>query len=435
MKIIGRLTGLAVAVAVGFFARGLIPAGGPPSGMAGMRIVPPAAVVAQELKEAPLEVLDEFIASVEPVQEVMVRTQVAGYIDEVHFQEGATVNEGDLLFTIQQETFEAEVASSEAGLAQAASGLPAAQANFDAAQANFEAAQADLDAAQANFERADAFLKRLKNADERSIIQSDMDAATADFLEAKARVQQSKAAIRQADATIRQVKAEIQQTEAAIEQAKADLTLARIDLAFTEIRSHISGRIGKALATKGNYVTPSSDTLAHIVQTDPIRAVFSLTDRAYLNLRRQELDSEANALAARVRLPNGATLKRVGKKDFDDNVMSSETGTMAVRYLFDNADGLLVPGGYVNILLGQQERPMGIRVPQQAVLVDPQGSYVLTVDEAGQVGMVRVKLGQSVASDFVVLSGLEAGDRVVVDGLQKVQPGAVANVTLREVTL
>jgi len=406
MKRIGYGVALILALGLGFWLGGLMGAGGPPSGMQGMREKEPPAVMAQELKERPLDVQDEYIALVEPVQEVMVQTEVPGYIDMVHFTEGAYVNAGDLLFTIDQKTYKAKVELSKASLTQATSSLPAAQAN--------------LDSAQANFERADAFLKRLKSADKRSVVQSDMDTATADFLQAKAQVQQAKAAI--------------QQTEAAIEQAKADLALANIDLAFTEIHSPISGRIGKALATKGNYVTSASGALAHIVQTDPIRVVFSMTDRAYLNLRQQEMEGVTNALAARIRLPNGSTIKMVGKKDFDDNAMNSDTGTLAVHYLFDNPDGLLVSGGYVNILLGQQERPLGIRIPQQAVLVDTQGTYVLTVDEAGKVGTARIQLGNSIKTDFVVLSGLQAGDRIVVDGLQKVQPGSEAKVTLQEVT-
>lgn len=339
--------------------------------------MPPPAVVAQELKEVPLDVLDEYIASVEPVQEVMVRTEVAGYIDEVHFQEGAMVEEGNLLFTIDRKQYQAMV----------------------------EVREAELARANAELVRAEKYLKRMHEANERSVSASDIDTAESDHLQAKAN----------------------------LKQAEANLNLAQIDLGYTEIRAPISGRIGAAKVTKGNYVTSASDPLARIVQIDPVRVVFSLTDRAYLDLRRQELNGVTNGLAARVRLPNGATLKRVGEKDFDDNVMSSETGTLAVRYLFDNTDGLLVPGGYVNILLGQEERPMGIRIPQQALLVDPQGNYVLTVDEAGLVGTARVKLGPSIASDLVVLSGLEAGDRVVVDGVQKVQPGTLANVTLQEV--
>ena len=140
----------------------------------------------------------------------------------------------------------------------------------------------------------------------------------------------------------------------------------------------------------------------------------------------------SDGLVARIRLPNGTQLPLIGKKEFDDNVMNAETGTMAVRYLFDNPDGRLVPGGYVNILLGSGQRPMGIRIPQRAVLLDPQGSYVLTVNGEGRVDTARVEIGKSVEGDFVVLSGLKAGDRIVVDGVQKVRPGMTAQVTLQE---
>ena len=157
-----------------------------------------------------------------------------------------------------------------------------------------------------------------------------------------------------------------------------------------------------------------------------------MTDRAWLDLRSQEINGTANGLIARIRLPNGVEVPAVGKKDFDSNVMSAETGTIAVRYLFDNPEGLLVPGGYVNILIGQQEPPMGIRVPRKSVLTDPQGSYVLTVNADGQVSQTRIELGHSIADEVVALSGLKAGDRVVVEGLQKVQPGMTATVTLQE---
>ena len=105
---------------------------------------------------------------------------------------------------------------------------------------------------------------------------------------------------------------------------------------------------------------------------------------------------------------------------------------MAVRYLFDNPDEMLVAGGYVTALLGKPDRPMGLRVPQQAILVDPDGIYVLTVNEEGLVGTARVEVGDAVGDAFVVLSGLSAGERVVTEGVQKVQPGMTAIVTLQE---
>ena len=133
-----------------------------------------------------------------------------------------------------------------------------------------------------------------------------------------------------------------------------------------------------------------------------------------------------------MRLPNGVVLPVKGEKDFDDNRMNPRTGTLAVRYLFDNPNELLVAGSYATIMLGQTDRPMGIRIPQRSVLVGPEGSYVLTVSEEGQVGVAGVELGGTIGTDIVALDGLNVGDRVVVEGLQKVQPGMTATVILQE---
>ena len=376
VKAIGKVVIAIVLIGVGYFISLFVPSGGPPPGMMGMGEMPPPAVIAVELKERPLDVLDDHIATVEPVQEVMVRSEVAGYIDDVHFTEGSFVKAGDLLFTIDQKQYQAMVDVREAELARA---------------------KAELD-------RAEKFFKRMREANKRSVSQSDLDTAESDKLQAVAN----------------------------LKQAAANLNLAKIDLGYAKVRAPISGRIGMAKVTKGNYVTSASGELARIVQTSPIRVVFSMTDRAYLDFRAQELAGTSDGLVAYIRLPNGTQLPLVGKKEFDDNVMNPETGTMAVRYLFDNPDGRLVPGGYVNILLGLRQRPMGIRIPQRAVLLDPQGSYVLTVNGEGQVGTARVEIGESVEGDFVVLSGLKAGDRIVVDGVQKARPGMTAQVTLPE---
>ena len=376
VKAIGKVVIAIVLIGVGYFISLFVPSGGPPPGMMGMGEMPPPAVIAVELKERPLDVLEDHIATVEPVQEVMVRSEVAGYIDDVHFTEGSFVKAGDLLFTIDQKQYQAMVDVREAELARA----------------------------KAELNRAEKFFKRMREANKRSVSQSDLDTAESDQLQAVAN----------------------------LKQAAANLNLAKIDLGYAKVRAPISGRIGVAKVTKGNYVTSASNELARIVQISPIRVVFSMTDRAYLDFRAQELAGTSDGLVAYIRLPNGTQLPLVGKKEFDDNVMNPETGTMAVRYLFDNPDGRLVPGGYVNILLGLRQRPMGIRIPQRAVLLDPKGSYVLTVNGEGQVGTARVEIGESVEGDFVVLSGLKAGDRIVVDGVQKARPGMTAQVTLPE---
>lgn len=376
VKAIGKVVTAIVLIGVGYSISLFLPSGGPGPDMMGMGEMPPPAVIAVELKQRPLDVLADHIATVEPVQEVMVRSEVAGYIDDVHFTEGSFVKEGDLLFTIDQKQYQAMVDVREAELARA----------------------------KAELNRAKKFLKRMREANQRSVSQSDLDTAESDQLQAVAN----------------------------LKQAAANLNLAKIDLGYAKVRAPISGRIGMAKVTKGNYVTSASNELARIVQISPIRVVFSMTDRAYLDFRAQEPAGTSDGPVARIRLPNGTQLPLIGKKEFDDNVMNAETGTMAVRYLFDNPDGQLVPGGYVNILLGSRQRPMGIRIPQRAVLLDPKGSYVLTINGEGQVGTARVETGESVEGDFVVLSGLKAGDRIVVDGVQKVRPGMNAQVTLQE---
>lgn len=377
VKLIAYSIGLAVAVAAGFFAHDLTSSGEAPAAIPQMEQMPLPTVVAQVLKATPLEPLDEYIASVEPIQVVTVKPEVAGYIDQVHFTEGAFVEKGQLLFTIDQRRYRAIV----------------------------QVRQAELVRAQAELERTSKYLKRLQNASSRSVSESDLESAESAQLQAKA----------------------------ALRQAEANLNLAQIDLDYCEIHAPISGRIGAALVTKGNYVTPGSGILAKIIQMDPVRVVFSMTDRAFLSLRQREAAGTAQDLVARLRLPNGSVHASPGKKEFSDNEMNPETGTIAIRFLFDNPDGMLISGSYVNLMLGKTEPRIGIRVPQQALLVDPQGTYVLTADEKGLLSTARIEVGKTIGTDMEVLSGLKDGDRVIVDGLQKVHPGTMATVTLREV--
>jgi RND family efflux transporter MFP subunit len=323
---------------------------------------PPAAVVAEPVTLSALLPADEYIAQVEPVEDVAVRCEVSGTIDSVHFTEGSLVSEGDVLFSIDPRPY-----------------------------------QAALDSAKADLFQAQKLVDRMKKADARSISASDQETATAGLMRA---------------------------------QAAYDMALVNLD--YTQIKAPVSGRIGAADVTKGNYVTPGTDMLARIVQIDPIRVTFSMTDREYIGLRRREMAGDGSARIAQIQLADGSIFPRVGTKDFDDNAINPQTGTLSVRYLFDNADGLLIPGGFVTALLRSAEPAMGIRIPQKALLVDKDGTYVLTVDAEGTVGTARISVGKQVESDIIVVSGLSEGDRVIVEGVQKAQPGATVTVTLVE---
>lgn len=354
----GMIVVLVIGILIGWFAKGLLGSGGPPPGMPGMGAMPPPVVAAMTVKETSLEPINEYIAAVEPIQDVMIRSEVSGYIDDVHFTEGSLVQEGDLLFTIDPSSY-----------------------------------QAKADAAEADLIRTQKLYERMQKADTRSVSKADMENAKSDYL-----------------------------------RAQADYKLAQVALNYTQIKAPVSGRIGAAKLTKGNYVTSASEPLAHLVQLDPIRVVFSQTDREYLAYRRSELAGHADILEAHIRLPDGSDFPTLGKKDFDDNAINPQTGTIAVRYLFDNPNGLLIPGGYVTAQLENPAGQTGLKIPQRAILMDQQGMYVLTVDVAGVVGIARVTVGEQIAENVVILSGLKTGDRIVIDGLQKARPGATVQV-------
>jgi RND family efflux transporter MFP subunit len=358
LKILGVAVCLGIGAAGGWFLRGMSGGGGMPPGMTGAGQMPPASVHAMEVQSSFLQPEEEYIALVEPVQDVMIRSEVSGTIETVHFTEGGAVNTGEILFTIDRRTY-----------------------------------QAAVDTAKAELLRAQWRYDRLKNADERSVSRSDMESAESDLL-----------------------------------SAQAAYDLAEADLERTEIKAPVSGRIGAALVRKGNYVSPASGALARIVQIDPVRVVFSMTDRDYLRLRQKELSGETGIREAAVRLPDGTILPTIGKKDFDDNAVNPQTGTIAVRYLFENREKLLIPGGYVTALLRSAESEKSIKIPQKSLLVDQQGTYVLTVDEQGSVGTARIEAGRQVGPDVIVLSGLKPGDRIITDGIQKAAPGATVQI-------
>ncbi|MFA5689318.1 MAG: efflux RND transporter periplasmic adaptor subunit [Kiritimatiellales bacterium] len=334
------------------------------------------AVTAVQTKEELIKPAAEYIAVVEPVQRVGVRTEVPGYIEKVHFTEGALVNEGDLLFTIDPSQYKAAVGVRRAELARA----------------------------EAELNRAEKYYKRVMTADKRSVSQVDIDTAESDLFSARA----------------------------AIQQAEANLNLAQIDLNYTEVRAPVKGRIGVAIFTKGNYVTSSSGSLANIVQFDPVRVTFSMTDREYLAFLRADLAGQGHLRTATVRLPDGTMAPGEGKKDFDDNAMNPSTGTIAIRYQFNNQDGLLVPDGYVTAVLHNPNDEKGIMIPQRAIMTGVDGMFVFLVDADGGVSSAPVTAGKAIEGRVVITSGLKAGDRVIVDGLQKTGPGGTVKVSLIE---
>lgn len=367
-KVMGWLVTAVCLLWLGWMARALVPqkpAGGPPMmAMMGGAGGPPLVEV-QAVEEAEVNPPNAYIGRVEPIQDVELRAQIGGYVEQVHFKEGALVKPGDLLFTIDAEQYEARVAVRKAEIGQA----------------------------EAALDRAERYLNRLERSDARAITQADLDTARSD----------------------------VAQGRAAVKQAVANLALAEIDLKHTRIIAPIAGRVGRTVANVGDYVSPSLGALVRIVQVDPIRIAFSVTDKDYLKaIENFGTERVQDALRIRFRLPTGTVPDVVGARDYEDNTMSADTATLSVRARFPNAHGLLVPDGYVTVLVDLANAPKSPVVPQEALLTDREGHFVYVVNEAGIAQRRPVSIGAKADGRVAVRSGVKTGERVVVQGTQKV---------------
>ncbi|MGN0886191.1 MAG: efflux RND transporter periplasmic adaptor subunit [Candidatus Spyradenecus sp.] len=314
----------------------------------------------------------EFMGHVEPIEKTDLRAQIDGTIAEVAFTEGSMVKAGDLLFLIDPRVYEARVAQ----------------------------AKAALEKAKASSENADRYYARISAVDKRSVTEAEIDQAYATMLEARA----------------------------AIAQCEADLKSAEINLGYTRITAPISGRIGKSLLKKGDYVAPSMGSLARIVQTDPVRVVFSIPDKELLQGRRViEAEGKVEAIRAQLRLPDGSIYEHNGEADFVSNEIDSATATLAIRYRFANPKQFLVSNGYVTVLLSEAEPKAVIAVPTGAVLANATGDYVYLNVNGTAVRRI-VKLGETQGGYIAILEGLDEGEEVITEGVVNVSDGAKLNV-------
>lgn len=218
---------------------------------------------------------------------------------------------------------------------------------------------------------------------------------------------------------------DFEEIESSLRKAKAELEIAKLNLEHSEIKSPIDGTIGKALVSVGNFVNSSSGKLARIVQTSPIRIAFSLSDKERLIIMKNEGVGE-DAFVEIV-LPNGDIKKAETKNVFADNEVDPTTATIPVYLDVDNSDNLLVPGNYVDIYIHYKAAEDALLVPQQALMADINGTYVMVVNADNKVEQKYIIIGPATGENQVVKSGLTGNERVIVQGLQKVAPGMMVN--------
>jgi len=338
----------------------------------------PVSVAAVVLQDVSL--WDEFSGRLEAVQHVDIRPRVAGAVQAVHFREGALVKQGDLLVTVDPAPYVAEV---------------------DRAEAQVVAAQARLSYTRSEMERAARLLQ------ESAIAQREHDE----------RVN----AQREADANLR--------------AAQAALQTARLNLSYTQVRAPVAGRVGRIEVTVGNLVSAgaSAPVLTTLVSVSPIYASFD-TDEQIVARAIDGLDGGKGTPGGRARIESipvqmgtgtaGSTPFR-GHLQLIDNQVDARSGTVRVRAVFDNADGSLMPGQFARIRMGQAQSTSAVLINERAVGTDQNKKFVMVVGEGDKAEYREVQLGAPVDGLRVVTSGLKAGERIVVNGLQRVRPGAV----------
>jgi membrane fusion protein (multidrug efflux system) len=346
--------------------------GGPGGGM------PPAEVTVLAVAPQPLPVTYEYVGQTIGSREVEVRARVTGILLKRNFVEGAAVKKGQSLYNIDPAPFEAVVARAEADVA---------------------AAEARLDQAARNAARM-----RPLYAD-KAVSQKEFDDAV------------STEAIGQADT----------------KSAKARLAEARLNLGYTKVESPLSGLASRSNRSEGTLVSGPDVLLTTVVQVDPIWVQFGIPDNEQARLRKEveagRLKLPPNgSFEVSVQLADGTEFPRTGRLNFYDVRITPNTGTQDARAELPNPDGALRPGQFVRVILKGATRPNAVKVPQRAVLEGPQGKFVYVVNNKSQAEARPIEAGEWAGDSWVITSGLKPGERVILDGVLKLGPGAPVKV-------
>jgi multidrug efflux system membrane fusion protein len=372
--LLGSIAALALAAATGTVVTFSDKASGE---QAAAKPAPALPVSVSLVEQRNVALWDEFSGRLEAIQRVEVRSRVAGAVEAVHFREGALVKQNDLLITIDPDPYAAEVARAEAQVA--------------AAQARVALTKNEMDRG-----------RQLSGT--QIISQRDLD--------------QRLNAHREAEANVR--------------AAEATLQSAKLNLEYTQVRAPVSGRVGRLEITVGNLVAagPGAPVLTTLVSVNPIYASFN-ADEQVVARAIESLGGDGRGNSEIERIPvemttvtsNGTTFK--GRMQLIDNQVDARTGTVRVRAVFDNPEGKLIPGQFARLRMGQAKAEPALAVSERAIGTDQDKKYVLVVDADNKAAYREVTLGASVDGLRIVTNGLKSGERIVVNGLQRVRPGAV----------
>ena len=352
------------------------------------QLPPPPNVTVFQTKAQEVPIYQEFVGQVFGFKDIAIRARVEGYLEGIHFEEGSRIKEGSLLYTLESQQFEANVAEKMSKVAEANTALANALSE----------------------------LNRIRPlAEQKAVSESDLDSAMARH-----------------DASV-----------ASLEAAEANLRAAKIQLSYTKLYSPITGIIGKTLAKVGDFVgrEPNPVILNTVSRINTILVQFFITESEYLLVARRYLsqiepvDREDREANFELILADGSLYEHKGKADFIDREIDPTTGAMLVQASFPNPEEILRPGQFAKVKAKVQVVSDGILVPQRCV-TELQGSYsVFVVDANNTIEKREVKTGPAIGQFWLVTEGLKSGERVVYEGLQKVKAGVTVNPTAAEVAL
>ena len=329
-------------------------------------------VVTQDVTVIDYQPSKSYIGRIEAVEDTNITAQVSGYLEARHFDEGQMVEKGQLLYSIEPSSFEAQVASAKAALAQA---------------------KAALKKAELDHQRGKNLLPR------GSISQSEFDALTATLLGARAE----------------------------LEAANAQLKLAEVNLSYTQIRAPFSGRISDSKVSTGDLLSPSSGILTTLVSLDPVHTSFSVSERERLNLGMDGIkgdgSAESSGVEVQLELENGEYFEHLGQLDFLGNRINTQTGTIAMRAVVPNPEQKLLPGQHIKVNLRDKNAKDVIVIPRRAVQTDLEGDFAMVMAEGNVAERRNVELGAQVEQGIIIKEGLNKDDTVITQGLQRVRNG------------
>lgn len=324
------------------------------------------ALLSEPIKAQNLPFEKSYVGFVTPIHEAEIQPYISGYLDQILVKGGQNVCKGQVLVTLRQDEYIARLS----------------------------AAEADILKAEATFKNAEAYYKRIEKAGTKAVSQTDLDNAQAQFFEARA----------------------------ALEQTKANFALAQVNFDYTVIRAPISGIVGDVSLTKGNYVSPSSGVLFSIVQYNPIRVVFSITDKEYLNELNKPHPFKGDEVF--IRLADGELFKNKGQIKYTDNAVNKTTNAVAVYAEFDNIGKALTPNAYVNVLLRRTFKN-SVQVPKSTVSLEEEGNFVYIIRN-GHIEKQEIKILASEAANFIIENAFEEGDMLITQTINAADVGKPA---------